>query len=259
MDQPLAVEIEGVSYAYEGQPVLEGVTLRVKQGDFLGLVGPNGSGKSTLLRLMLGLQTLQSGSIRVFGEDPSRLDERHRIGYVPQKASSLVSTFPATVREVVQTGRINRGRLFRSFTKEDRQQVDRALDLVELSALDNRPISKLSGGEQQRVFIARALASSPALLVLDEPTEGVDTRTQGQFYALLQRLQQDMGLTIVMVSHDIGVVTTQVSSLACLNRRLYYHGAPNDICLEDLSHLYGHPVATVAHNHEALTSREGVL
>ncbi|MHB9144991.1 MAG: metal ABC transporter ATP-binding protein [Symbiobacteriia bacterium] len=249
MSQPFAVEIEGVFFSYERQQALEDVTLRVKPGEFLGLVGPNGSGKSTLLRLILGLQTPQSGRISLFGQDLGRFRDWRRVGYVPQKASSLIATFPATVGEVVQTGRITQGRLFRPITREDRRLARQALKLVDLERLENAPISQLSGGQQQRVFIARALANNPELLILDEPTEGVDARTQEQFYALLHRLWRDMALTIILVSHDIGVVTTQVSNLACINRSLYYHGSPADFRLQDLSNLYGHPVAAVAHHH----------
>ncbi len=249
MSHPFAVEIEGVFFAYERQQALEDVTLRVKPGEFLGLVGPNGSGKSTLLRLILGLQTPQSGRISLFGQDLGRFRDWRRVGYVPQKASSLIATFPATVGEVVQTGRITQGRLFRPITREDRRLAGQALKLVDLERLENAPISQLSGGQQQRVFIARALANNPELLILDEPTEGVDARTQEQFYALLHRLWRDMALTIILVSHDIGVVTTQVSNLACINRSLYYHGSPADFRLQDLSNLYGHPVAAVAHHH----------
>nr|PZN37152.1 MAG: zinc ABC transporter ATP-binding protein [Bacillota bacterium] len=248
MREPV-VELEHVWFSYGGEPVLQDISLTVGRGDFVGIVGPNGSGKTTLLRLILGLQPPQQGRIRLFGQDLSSFRRWDRVGYVPQKATSFNSDFPATVREVVLTGRIAPRGLFRPLGRKDRELADRALALVGLEAYADRPIGRLSGGQQQRVFIARALAGQPELLILDEPTVGVDAAAQQQFYALLRRLREELGITILLVSHDIGAVTTEVSHLACLNRRLFFHGPPEQFPTEDLSDFYGHPVTPVAHGH----------
>lgn len=243
------MELSHVSFAYDREPVLQDVSLTVGKGDFLGIVGPNGSGKTTLLRIILGLQQPQGGQVRLFGHDLTAFRQRWRIGYVPQKAASYNSGFPASVREAVLTGRIPQRGLFRWLTRADRRLADEALDRVGMLPYANRPIHALSGGQQQRVFIARALASQPELLILDEPTVGVDTAAQEQFYVLLRRLRQEVGMTIILVSHDIGVVTAEVSHLACLNRRLFFHGPPGQFDAHHLTDLYGHPVAVVSHSH----------
>lgn len=249
MQVPAAVDLRHVSFSYDGQPVLQDVSLVVNPGDFLGIVGPNGSGKTTLLRIILGLQPPGAGEVRLFGQPLAAFRQWDRVGYVPQKAAAFNGSFPATVREVVLTGRVARRGLFRRLNREDRELARGALELVGMADYAERPIGALSGGQQQRVFIARALASQPDLLILDEPTVGVDAAAQEQFYALLRRLRRDLGLTILLVSHDIGVVTAEVSHLACLNRRLFYHGPASQFDLGRLPDLYGHPVAMVAHGH----------
>lgn len=248
MSHPV-VEVVGVSYGYGAETVLQDVSLTVERGEFLGLVGPNGSGKTTLLRLMLNLMPLRSGQVRLFGQPLSQFRSWFRVGYVPQKAASFNTGFPATVREVVLTGRTARLGLFRRIGRADRQAAERAMELVGIGALANRPIGQLSGGQQQRAFIARALASEPELLILDEPTVGVDPAAQEQFYALLRRLRQEMNISIVLVSHDIGVVTNEVTRLACLNRRIHFHGPPAEFNPDRLSEFYGHKVSLVSHHH----------
>jgi zinc transport system ATP-binding protein len=214
------VEIEGVSFAYGAVPALDGVSLKVDAGDFLALIGPNGSGKSTLVRIMLGLLEPSAGSARLFGEPVSAFRHWERVGYIPQKAASDPG-FPASVREVVGLGA--RG-------KAPRGAVDEALALTGMQELASRRIGALSGGQQQRAFIARALVSRPALLVLDEPTAGVDSPSQQDFYDLLDRLNRERGITLVLVTHDIAVVSRHVRQVACLNRTLVFHGTHDDFC-----------------------------
>jgi len=250
MSTPL-VSLRDVSFSYGAEPVLDAVHLDVRQGEYLGLIGPNGSGKTTLLKLILGsLQAPKKGEIKLFGLPVQSFRERWRIGYVSQKAASFNSGFPATVEEVVGTGLAARRGLFRMPTAGDRAAVAEALDRVGMLAFKHRLIGRLSGGQQQRVFIARALVSRPELLILDEPTVGVDAQAEAQFYRLIRELRQQMDLTVVLVSHDIGVVAHEVTSLACLNRKLFYHGSPEEFGTdEQLCELYGHPVRTIAHHH----------
>ncbi len=247
-DEPV-LSLEGVWFSYDREPVLQDVSLEVSPGEFVGLVGPNGSGKTTLLRVILGLERPQRGRVRLFGQDLTQFTERWRLGYVPQKAAAFNSGFPATVFEVVLTGRIPGRGLWRFLTREDRLAAEQALELVGMAAFADRPVGRLSGGQQQRVFIARVMVSRPHLLILDEPTVGVDSANQDQFYSLLRKLRGEMGLSIILVSHDIGVVTSEVTRLVCLNRRLFYHGPPEKFDENGLSELYGQKVSLVGHRH----------
>lgn len=251
MTETPLVQVRDLSFGYNGDPVLEDVNLTVRPGEYVGLIGPNGSGKTTLLRLILSLlPPPRTGEIALFGTPIQKFREWWRVGYVAQKAASFNSGFPATVEEVVFTGRSPRRGLFRRFTAEDRRAVHAALDRVGMLSFRERLIGRLSGGQQQRVFIARALVSRPELLILDEPTVGVDARAEAQFYQLIRDLRAEMGLTVILVSHDIGAVAHEVSALACLNRRLFYHGSPNDFGTEEqLCELYGHDVLRIHHHH----------
>lgn len=247
MSSPV-LEFEGIHFAYDGRSVLEDVSLRVYPGELVGLIGPNGSGKTTLLRLALGLLRPQRGTARLFGRPPAEFREWSRVGYVPQQAALHVG-FPATVREVVRTGRLHGPGLWRRWSPADEEAVTRALREVGLDALAGEPVGRLSGGQLQRALLARALAGEPELLLLDEPTVGVDPGTQERFFDLLRRLRQERGVAVVLVSHDVGIVTHQVTRLACLHRRLFYCGPPQDFTAEWWSDLYGHPVRLVEHRH----------
>ncbi len=227
---PPLISIRNVSFAYDGELVLEDVSLDINQGDFLAILGPNGSGKSTLLRLILGLLKPQKGHIYLFGQDQSRFKEWWRLGYVPQRATYHVDpVFPISVKEVVQMGRLARKRFPRFFNKQDEEAVIFALKKVEMLGYLHRKISQLSGGQQQRVFIARAIVCEPEVLLLDEPTTGIDAASQERFYDMLLEFNKT-GLTIVIVTHDIGIVNKHVRQVACLNRKLVYHGTHEEFC-----------------------------
>lgn len=244
------IELSGVHFSYGAQPVLEDIHLRVQPGEFVGIVGPNGGGKTTLLKVMLGLLRPQRGRVRLFGRDVERFQDWTRIGYVPQVATHFDPRFPATVEEVVAAGRFARAGLFKRLDRADRAAITAALEMVGLEGLRGRLIGRLSGGQQQRAFIARALAGQPELLILDEPTVGVDCEAQEAFYRLLRDLKRELALTLVMVSHDIGVVTEEVDEIACVNRRLVYHGDPRHFPSgEGLAELYGGPVRLLDHRH----------
>jgi len=243
------VAIENVGFRYDGVPVLEDVNLTVEAGDFLGLIGPNGSGKTTLLKIILGLLTPTAGQVRLFGKSPEAFREWHRVGYVPQRAL-LDPALPVTVQEVVATGLVPSLALFGRGGAPGRTRVREALGLAGMEAHAGTRIGALSAGQQQRVLIARALVLEPELLLLDEPTGGVDPEAQGTFHALLRHLNHDRRVTLILVSHDIGVVTREVTRVACLNRRLVFHGPPGDFLSDAaLSALYGHSVGVVAHDH----------
>jgi len=243
------IELEDVGFTYGEVPVLERINLTVEPGDFLGIIGPNGSGKTTLLRIMLGLIEPTRGTARLFGHAPSSFRQWGRLGYVPQKAI-LDPALPATVQEVVATGLIPTLSLFGRIGSPQRQRIAEVLGHVGMQAHAAARIGALSTGQQQRVLIARALVSNPELLILDEPTGGVDPEAQTSFYALLHHLNRERDVTLILVSHDIGVVAKEVTKLACLNRRLIFHGRPGDFLSDAaLTALYGPSVRVVSHHH----------
>ena len=241
---PPIVSIKNLAFEYsKGYPVLKNIHFDILEGDFIGLVGPNGGGKSTLLRLMVGILPLQKGSVELFGEKLQHFKHWDWIGYISQKATHFDKRFPATVTEVVRMG-------LTASKSKDEKVIERALKDVQMWEYRDTPLFELSGGQQQRVFIARALASNPRLLVLDEPTTGVDVPTQEQFYNLLQKLRQEKNLTIILVSHDIDVVATQSNTFACINQTLVYHGEPKEFVKGDyLEKLYGKNLRMVLHGH----------
>ena len=243
------VEIEKVSFRYGEVSVLEDIDLTVEPGDFLGIIGPNGSGKTTLLRIMLGLLAPTSGQVRLFGHPPASLKQWGRLGYVPQKAT-FDPSLPVTVGEVVASGLVATMGLLRRVRAAERRRVGDVLTQVGMTAYAAARVGALSVGQQQRVLIARALVSDPELLILDEPTGGVDPEAQTSFYALLHHLNREREVTLILVSHDIGVVAKEVTRLACLNRRLIFHGRPGDFLSDAaLAALYGPAVRVVSHEH----------
>jgi zinc transport system ATP-binding protein len=223
--------------------VLEDINLQLDAADFLGLIGPNGGGKSTLLKVMLGLIKPDRGEIRIFGQEPKAA--RGHVGYMPQK-TIFDQNFPVKVLDVVLMGRYSKTGLFHRYGGQDREAAFKALQAVGMSDRANREIGALSGGEQQRVFVARSLVSDPELLLLDEPTAGVDSAQQTEFYDLLCHLNQKLGIAIVLVSHDVTAISKYVSKIACLNQRLYYHDS-KEITNEDIEKAYGCPVEMIAH------------
>jgi zinc transport system ATP-binding protein len=237
---PPAVELEGVSFAYRGgPPVLEDVTLAVEPGEFVGIAGPNGGGKTTLLRLALGLERPSSGVVRLFGVPAGERGSRRPIGYVSQRAQ-LASATPVTVTEVVEAGRLAVRGPFGPLRAADRAVVAASIERVGLASRAGAPLRTLSGGMQQRAFIARALASEPALLALDEPTTGVDAESQESLAALLAELRTDLGVTILFVSHEFGAVEHVVSRLLLVRNRIVFDGAPAQLpaLWHDPSHVH---------------------
>ncbi len=222
----VAIQIRDLSVRYNHRFILEDISLEIKTGSFVGVLGPNGSGKSTFIKVILGLIKPTTGEVLVFGETPDRLRRsRHLVGYLPQRPLSNPS-FPVSVLDVVLMGRYGLLGLGRRPARRDKEIALSILDQVGMASRANVAIGELSGGEQQRVFIARALSVEPSLLILDEPTISLDACAQDELYDLIHRLQEQMELTVIMVSHDIGVVSEHVGDIICLNRRVYVHQPP---------------------------------
>ncbi len=235
------VKLENVWVHHDSVPVLESINLSIESNDFLGIIGPNGGGKTTLLKVILGLIKPSRGRVTVLGMSPER--GRKYIGYISQ-VNLFDHDFPISVLEVVLMGRYNKSGLFQRYSEEDRKTAIAALKTVEMLGYKDRQVGKLSGGEQQRIFIARALATSPELLLLDEPTASIDPTMQAEFYELLDKLKETMA--IVLVSHDISAVSIYVSEIACLNRQLFYHGS-KEVTAEELEKTYHCPIQLIAH------------
>jgi zinc transport system ATP-binding protein len=247
------IEVKKLTYRYEKDVVLENINLTVPNGSFLAIVGPNGSGKSTLLKLLLGLLKPQKGEILIFGQEINKFKDWQKIGYVSQKANSFNTGFPATVFEVVASGLTKKLGMFKLFKNEHSQRVLDALDAVGMKQFSKRNIGELSGGQQQRIFIARALVSEPSLLILDEPTVGVDAENVNTFYRMLEDLNKNRDITLLLVTHDIGTISDKVSHVACLNKHLHFHGETTEfeqLRADDMSKVYGHDVHFLAHHHE---------
>jgi len=235
------VKLENVWVHHDNIPVLEAINLSIESNDFLGIIGPNGGGKTTLLKVILGLIKPSRGTVTVLGTSPER--GRKHIGYISQ-LNLFDRDFPIRVFEVVLMGRYNRAGLIRGYNEADKNAAVAALETVDMLDYKDRQVGKLSGGEQQRVFIARALTTNPKLLLLDEPTASIDPGMQAEFYELLEKLKGNMA--IVLVSHDISAVSIYVNEIACLNHRLFYHGS-KEVSAEELEKTYQCPIQLIAH------------
>ncbi|HYE11399.1 MAG TPA: metal ABC transporter ATP-binding protein [Patescibacteria group bacterium] len=247
MKSPI-IEAKNISFDYEGRSILNDASLEIYPGDFMAIIGPNGSGKSTLMKICTGLIKPRKGSVTLFGKDINKFKEWGRIGYIPQKATSFNQDFPATVEEVVKANLYSRIGLMGRINKQHIEKVHEVLDLVGMLDFKDRLIGKMSGGQQQRVFIAKALVSSPEILFMDEPTTGIDANSEKDFYALMDDLNKEQNITIVMVTHDIGAVSKNISRVICLSRgKAHEHGCGVDMA--SLNELYGHDVAPLIHNH----------
>lgn len=248
----IVLDVQQVSYRFDSRPVLDHISLRLHQGEMLGLVGPNGSGKTVLLKIILGLLPKQTGDIKWFNQSLGQFNDWSRLGYVSQKANSFNSGFPATVEEVVTMGLTGKLGLFRRPGKKQKELVAEAIETVDLTPYADRNIGQLSGGQQQRVFIARALVSDPEVLILDEPTVGVDAKSEARFYELLETLNKEKKISMILVSHDLGAISTRMDSIACLNQHLHFHGKAEEferMRSEILLRSYGHDVHILHHGH----------
>ena len=243
-------EVKNLFLEINGQIVLDNISMHLGKGDYTALIGPNGGGKTTLIRILLGLQKADQGTIHLFGIEQSRFRAWEKIGYVPQRAAQVDRNFPATVLEVVKMGRTAKRGLFGREDDKDRKAVQKAMNKMDVAHLQNKLIGTLSGGQRQRVMIARALASEPEVLILDEPNTGVDMASQQRFYSLLRELNQKEKLTILFVTHDIGVIADDIGSLLCINRSLLSSTDPKEVLsCSEMSRLYGIDAHLIHHHH----------
>jgi|Deesub1362A_J573_1020465.scaffolds.fasta_scaffold00380_11 zinc transport system ATP-binding protein len=233
------VKLRNVSYSVNDRIILEDINLSVKERDFLAIIGPNGAGKTTLLKIILGLLDPSEGEVRVFGEIPKKV--RKQIGYVPQQPPFDLN-FPISVFKATLLARYPG--VFRGFERDDERKVLEVLELLNISKLRDRQIGELSGGQLQRVLLARALVRDPKLLLLDEPTSHIDFEAERSFYDLLAELNRE--ITIIIVSHDINVISIYSKTVACLNRKLFFHG-DKEGCFDVLEEVYQTPIEIITH------------
>lgn len=242
------VTLSDVTFRYGSTNALEHVSLELEAGAFVGLIGPNGGGKSTLLKLLLGLEEPLSGTVRVFGENPiTGSNWRRKVGHVPQQRE-FTARFPVTALQVVAMGLLAHGLPLLS-KEETATKTLRALDRVGMTAHKDRTWWTLSGGQKQRILVARALVHEPELLLLDEPTVGVDAQGQDLLNQWLAEWRQERKLTVVLVSHDVGAISPVCDRLACLNVQLHFHDAPEKLSTADVEKIYGCPAKLVFHDH----------
>ena len=230
------VELKNISAAYEGTTVLHDVNFTIRDKDFVGIIGPNGGGKTTLLKVILGLLKPTAGEVVYHGA------KQALFGYLPQN-SRFDARFPISTREVVLSGLLSEKGIFRRYTRQDKAKADELLATYGMGDFRERPIGELSGGQMHRVFLCRAIISSPRVLILDEPSTYVDSKFEQEFYSLLNDLNHRM--SIVMVSHDLGTICSYVKTIACVNRTLYYHDS-NLITPEQME-LYNCPIELLTH------------
>ena len=245
----LAVEIKDLAVILNGKEIIYDINLTLEEGKFLGIVGPNGGGKTTLLKVILNLQRETSGRVSVLGRSPKEAVKEGLFGYLPQHIN-VDPDFPATARDVVLMGLYGKAGIFRTVSRAQREKAEDVLSTMGMKGYEDHVFGSLSGGQQQRVSIARAIISEPKILILDEPSTGIDAVGQEDFYHLLKGLQKKYNLSIIMVSHDVGVITSYVDEIACLNKTLHYQGNPLG-ALDDevLNKLYGKSMEIIMHGH----------
>jgi zinc transport system ATP-binding protein len=242
--------VKNISFRVRGMDILSNISLEIFNGEYIAIIGPNGGGKTTLIRMLLGLEKPTSGEVRLFGKKLKDFKEWHKIGFVPQRASLVDENFPATVEDIVKMGRVAKRGIFSSFSKEDAQIVEDAMIKMDIADLKEKMVGTLSGGQRQRVMIARALASKPEILILDEPNTGVDMVSQKRFYKLLAKLNKEENITIVFITHDIGVIADDIGRLFTINQKATICNNPKEtLSCEDMSALYGIE-AHLIHNHK---------
>jgi zinc transport system ATP-binding protein len=229
---------------------LQNVSFTIKRGEYVAIIGPNGGGKSTLVKLLLGLLEPTSGEINLFSKPQKKFHAYHKIGYVPQKASHIDSNFPVLVKEVIKMGLAFKSSIFKKESRQDLELLEKIMQKLEIWDLRDRRVSTLSGGQMQRVMIARALVSKPQILILDEPNTGVDSQSQRRFYEMLKELNLEENITILFVTHDLGVIADDVGSVLCINQVLLACHNPHEILgCSQMSKLYGIDAHVVCHHH----------
>lgn len=232
--------VNNLCAGYQTDEVLHDVSFEVERHDYIALAGPNGAGKTTLVKAILGLMESYTGTVEIFGQDIAGYRGWDRIGYLPQRVNAFNPLFPATVKEVVGLGLLSQKSFPKRINREDITKIRRTLELMDLCSLKDKLISELSGGQQQKVFLARSLVSNPDLLILDEPSTALDPPSRQSFFELLKKLNTGMGITIVLITHDISQIGEYANKLLYLDKKIVFYGSFGDFCRsEEMSEYFG--------------------
>jgi zinc transport system ATP-binding protein len=242
-------DVKNLSFSVRGMDILKNISLEIFHGEYIAIIGQIGGVNTTLIRMLLGLEKPSCGEVKIFGKRLQDFKEWNKIGFVPQRASHVDENFPATVEDIVKMGRVAKSKLFSRASKDDALAVEESMLKMDILDLKDKMVGTLSGGQRQRVMIARALASSPEILILDEPNTGVDMVSQQRFYKLLAKLNKEDNITIVFITHDIGVIADDIGKLFTINQKATVCNNPQEmLSCEDMSELYGIE-AHLLHNH----------
>jgi zinc transport system ATP-binding protein len=249
---PTIIEAKNISAQYGQTEVLKDISFVIEQGDFVGLAGANGAGKTTLIKVILGLLPSTSGSIELFGVPMSGFKSWGQIGYLPQKYSTINELFPATVEEVVALGLLSQKKFPRRITSSDKKKVDSILNELNIVNLKKRILTELSGGQRQKVFLARALVSDPKVLIFDEPSTALDPDSRESFFRMIQGLNKDKGITIILITHDTGYIGRYANKLLYLDKSVIYYGKFDEFCISDkMSSYFGnYGQHIICHQHD---------
>lgn len=226
----IIINAKNISVKYGLTEVIKDISFEIAKGDFVGLAGPNGAGKTTLVKALLGLLPISAGKVELFGQKKEEFNDWGKIGYLPQKFSSVNILFPATVEEVAGLGLLARKKLPRKITAEDKRRIAEILQELGISDLKNKMLAELSGGQQQKVFLARALISRPEILIFDEPSTALDPESRESFFKLLRKLNQDQGIAVILITHDTGYIGRYANKLLYIDKQVIYFGPFSDFC-----------------------------
>lgn len=245
------IELKNVSVSYNSHEALKDISCAIEPGDFIGLVGPNGAGKTTLIKAIFGLVPVKEGSIELFGTPAKKFANWGKIGYLPQQSSSINPLFPATAREVILLGLLSQKKWPRKVTKADKIKVNEIAEKLKITDLNKRMLSELSGGQQQKVLLARSLVSMPEILIFDEPSTALDPDSRESFFQLIKELNKNSGIAVILITHDTGYVGRFAEKLMYLDKKMIYYGKFSDFCKsEKMGQYFGeHHQHIICHQH----------
>lgn len=245
------IEIKNISVSYNHHDALKDVSFSVESGDFIGLVGPNGAGKTTLIKAIFGLVPIKNGDIELFGISIKKFGNWGRIGYLPQQSLSINPLFPVNVEEVIFLGLLSQKKWPKKITKADKTKVDEIAEMLKISDLRKKMLSELSGGQQQKVLLARSLVSMPEILIFDEPSTALDPDSRESFFAIIKELNQKKGIAVILITHDTGYIGRYADKLLYLDKNMVYFGRFSDFCKsQKMREYFGeHHQHIICHQH----------
>lgn len=233
--------VNNLSFSYGTTEVLSNISFELNSGDYVALAGPNGAGKTTLIKIILGLEKKLSGNIKIYDKNIEQFSDWKRIGYLPQQTNTFNPLFPATAKEVVGLGLLSLKKYPKRFNRDDENKINSIFELLDIIDLKNQPVGQLSGGEQQRVFLARALVSEPELLILDEPSTALDPKMREHFFALVEKLNKEKAVTVIIITHDTSHIGKYASKLLYLDKQIMFYGLFADFChSKEMEKYFGH-------------------